>query len=125
MATNFDFSYGEPPFVNLEVLTRVFAVNIPDNSSDYIDYEIIEKPNMEKYTIDGVKATTFSYKIHDIEGMPDLIVNGEVINVIHNGKFFTFEFEYPINKFDKEYINQITDHMFNSIKWLNSTQMDD
>ncbi|HSF49560.1 MAG TPA: hypothetical protein VLA74_02265 [Nitrososphaeraceae archaeon] len=120
LATNFDFSYGEPPFDNLEVLTRVFAVNILDHSSDYIDYEIIEKPNMEKYTIDGEKASTFSYKkIHEVTGLPDLIINVEVINVIYNGKFFTFEFEYPINKFDEEYITKIKDHMFNSIRWLN------
>jgi hypothetical protein len=119
VGTRFDYSYGEPTFNNLEVLTRVSAVNILDHPSGRVDYEIIEKPNMEKYTIDGEKAGIFSYKeIHDVTGLPDLIINVEVINVIHNGKFFTFKFEYPLNKIDKEYINQIKDHMFNSIKWV-------
>lgn len=117
--TDFNLFYGKSPFDNLEVLTKVLAVDVLDHSDEYNDYEITDKPNMKKYTIDGEKAGAFSYKeINDVEGMSDLIFILEKINVLKNGKFFIFEFSYPLTKFDEKNMTYIKDHILNSIKWL-------
>lgn len=124
--THFNLFYGKPSFDNLEVLTRVWAADVLDRSYEYRDYEITKKPNMEKYTIDGEKAGAFSYKeINDVEDMPDLIFNLEVINVLKNGKSFIFEFSYPPNKFDEKNMTHIKDHILNSIKWLHKEKNND
>lgn len=44
--------------------------------------------------------------------------NVEEIVLLHEGKFFKLTFRYAEGDFDKDYINQIKDHMINSIKWI-------
>ena len=72
--------------------------------------------------IDGEKVGAFSY---DEIYSTNFILKKEEIILIHGDMFFKFLFSYKEGEFDEEYITKIKDHMFNSIKWLNSTQMDD
>lgn len=144
--TFFRFSDGQklPPLEgNLEVITRMEAAMLLEASSEDFKYEIWEKPTIEKYTIDGEKASSFSYrKISNYDRdsfflsksslLSELVV--EKIFVIHDGKFFNFEFSFPIRSYifsigefnyenittyNYEDIIKIKDHMFNSIRWLN------
>ena len=128
--TDFRFFYGmKPPFDNLEVLTRVIAVDVVvERSSEDTDYHLIEKPTMKKYNLDGERTGAFSYRtIHDYPGydIPDFIMNVEEIILIHEGKVFDFQFSYKEDAFDKDYINQIKDHMLKSIKWLHKEKNDE
>ena len=52
-------------------------------------------------------------------------MNVEEIIILHDEKFFIFKFSYKEGAFDTDYITKIKGHMFNSIKWLNSTQIND
>lgn len=118
------FDVGKSPYNDLEALNRVLAIEDLDRSDEDTDYEIIEKPNAEKYIIDGETAGAFSYKeishldYSPDEYSPDVIFNVEVINMIQDEKSIVFEFKYPSNKIDEKSITQIKDRMFNSIKWL-------
>ena len=107
--------HGKTPFNNLEVLTRMEAVSALEFSfADNADYQLIETPTTNKYNIDGEKADAFSYK--RIYSFGTFYV--EEIVLIRDGKFFDFQFTYKEGDFDKDYINQIKDHMFNSIRWV-------
>lgn len=120
VGTAFELNYGEPLFDNLKVLTRMIATDVLDPSSEDTQYQFIEKPTIEKYIIDGETAGSFSYR--EIYSNPEtsnfFVLNVEEIILIHENKFFNFQFSYKESAINEEYINKIKDHMFNSINWI-------
>jgi hypothetical protein len=142
--TYFEISRGLPDLVKLEVKTRMDAANVLDSySKNNHEFQIIGRPNMNEYTIDGEKAGTFSYSVKiDDNSESSLLPKSysssylevEKIIVIHDGLFFNLEFSLPLQSFlysrgefnyedittyNYRDIIEIKDHMFNSIRWLN------
>lgn len=121
------FYLGQPTYDNIEVISRIQIISKIDEYSDKNqakqEYELIEKPSTEKYLIDGVKTSAYSYRtIHHSSiqnsDFSDEVTNFEVINLIQNGELISILFMYTAGLFEQTTMNQIRDHILDSIQWF-------
>ncbi len=109
---------GPSPFSDITINTELGKKRIIDNNFD-INYnrQLVEDVNISKYIIDGEKAGSFTYG--DSSKATNFALSGsEVVNTIHNGNYYIFQFSSKAQNFDDSQNTAIRTHMFNSIKWL-------
>jgi hypothetical protein len=94
------------------------------NSEPGSSGRLIQNPDMTKYQIGGERAEAFTYGLEDsINGTLVPALTTEEITTIHNEKPYHFEFGASAKDFDNPVVMEVRQHMFDSIKWLDSAQM--
>jgi hypothetical protein len=96
-----------------------------------VDYDgrLIEGANTTRYQIDGERSGAFTYVLDkkdftsgETTTTPDSAI--EEVATIHDGKEYIFSFVASPENFDNPTLTQIRQHMFDSIRWVNSSSQE-
>jgi hypothetical protein len=115
----FTFNGGKPTLIDdIATVTELGKKQSLDNNF-YVNYEphLVEDVNISKYVIDGEKSGSFTYSTSTI-GSDYASLGSEIVDTIHNGDLYIFQYIANANHFDDIQNTAIRTHMFNSIKWL-------
>jgi hypothetical protein len=94
-------------YESIKVSTRMSALESINSG-----YDLIEKPNFNKYDINKAETGSYSYSYEDRYKYQNILS-------LHNNTLYTFNFENtPLDMSEEEY-SAVKKHMINSIKWLN------
>ena len=122
----FNFADAPPTTTsNIRVLTNLAIKEVIGGFDSDYEKRLIESANVTKYGIGGEKAGAFTYVLDskdytDGETTTTPVSAIEVVTTIHDGKSYIFSFFASPENFDNPTLTEIRQHMFNSIKWLDS-----
>jgi hypothetical protein len=126
----FNFENASPSTTsNIRVLTNLLMdAAIGGFDVDY-DGRLIEAANTTRYQLGGERSGAFTYVLDkkDFTGgetttTPDSAI--EEVATIHDGKEYIFSFVASPENFDNPTLTQIRQHMFDSIRWVNSSSQE-
>lgn len=115
----FTFNGGKPTLIDdIATVTELGKKQSIDNNF-YGNNEphLVEDVNISKYVIDGEKSGSFTYSTSTI-GSDSALLGAEIVDTIHNGNLYIFQYVANANHFDNIQNAAIRTHMFNSIEWL-------
>jgi hypothetical protein len=125
-----NFVYASPSTTtNIRVLTNLLMDAAIGGFDVTYDGRLIEGANTTRYQIGGERSGAFTYVLDkkDFTGgetttTPDSAI--EEVATIHDGKEYIYSFVASPENFDNSALTQIRQHMFDSIRWVNSSSQE-